>query len=114
MVARADIQAGICGFHTSVLATAERSRVVSFTVETDCETVAALAAALSEHGTFDAFDEIDPRTDGSLMPLVRANLHGCCAGCAVPVGLFKAMQVAAGLALPKDIEIALSLDRGAQ
>ena len=47
------------------------------------------------------------------MPLVRANLHGCCAGCAVPVGLFKAMQVAAGLALPKDIEIALSLERGA-
>ena len=79
---------------------------MGFTVETDCETVAALAAALAEHGDFDAFDEIDPRTDGSLMPLVRANLHGCCAGCAVPVGLFKAMQVAAGLALPKDIEIA--------
>jgi len=43
-MARADIQAGICGFRTSVLATAERSRLVSFTVETDCETVAALAA----------------------------------------------------------------------
>jgi hypothetical protein len=114
MVARAEIQAGICGFRASVEATANRGRLVSFTVETDCETVAALAAALGGHGDFDAFDEIDPRTGGSLMPLVRANLHGCCAGCAVPVGLFKAMQVAAGLALPKDIEIALSLDRGAQ
>ena len=114
VVARAEIQAGICGFRTSVLATAERSRLVSFTVETNCETVAALATALTEHGDFDAIDEIDPRTEGSLMPLVRANLHGCCAGCAVPVGLFKAMQVAAGLALPKDIEIALSLDRSAQ
>jgi len=29
-------------------------------------------------------------------------------GCAVPVGLFKAMQVMAGLALPKDISIRVS------
>ncbi|MFN2352102.1 MAG: hypothetical protein ABR497_09170, partial [Kiritimatiellia bacterium] len=35
------------------------------------------------------------------------NLKGCCAGCAVPVGVFKAMQVAAGLALPKDPTITL-------
>ena len=101
VVARAEIQAGICGFRTSVLATAERSRLVSFTVETNCETVAALATALTEHGDFDAIDEIDPRTEGSLMPLVRANLHGCCAGCAVPAGLFKAMQVAAGPRAPQ-------------
>ena len=113
MIARADIQAGICGFRTSALATAERSRSVRFTVETDCVTVAAPATAWTEQGDFDACDEIDPRTEGSLMPFVGANLHGCCAGCAVPVGLFKAMQVAAGLALPKDIEIALSLDRSA-
>jgi sorbitol-specific phosphotransferase system component IIBC len=111
MQAHADIQAGICGFRTSVSATAERNRLVSFAAETDCETVATLAAALTEHGAFDAFDEIDPRTEGSLMSVVRAHLKGCCAGCAVPVGLFKAMQVAAGLALPKDIEIGLSLDR---
>jgi hypothetical protein len=39
---------------------------------------------------------------------VRATLKGCCAGCAVPAGLFKAMQVAAGLALPKDINIRLT------
>jgi hypothetical protein len=111
MEARADIQAGICGFRTRVAASAQRARLVSFTVDTDCETVAALAAALTEHGAFDAFDEIDSRTDSGLMGVVRAHLRGCCAGCAVPVGLFKAMQVAAGLALPKDIEIGLSVDR---
>ena len=111
MVAHAEIQAGICGFRTTVAATAERGRLVRFTLETDCQTVAALATTLTEHGEFDAFDEIDPRTEGSLLPLVRANLKGCCAGCAVPVGLFKAMQVAAGLALPKDLEIALSVER---
>lgn len=113
MQAHANVQAGICGFRTSVVATAERSRLVSFAVESDCETVTALATALAEHGVFDAFDEIDPRTDGSLLPVVRENLKGCCAGCAVPVGLFKAMQVAAGLGLPKSIEIELSVDRTA-
>jgi hypothetical protein len=111
MQAHADIQAGNCGFRTRVTASAERARLVSFTVVTDCETVAALAAALTEHGSFDAFDEIDSRTDSGLMAVVRAHLKGCCAGCVVPVGLFKAMQVAAGLALPTDIEIGLSVDR---
>jgi len=42
------------------------------------------------------------------MTKVQAVLTGCCAGCAVPVGLFKAMQVAAGLALAKDIAITLA------
>ena len=106
--AHADIKAGICGFHTQVTTSAEGGRWVRLAAETDCDTVAALAAALQEHGPFDAFAEIDPRTDGSLPAAVRAHLKGCCAGCAVPVGLFKAMQIAAGLALPKDIEITLT------
>jgi hypothetical protein len=114
MDAHADIQAGICGFRTQVTASAERARRVRFAVDTGCETVASLAAALAEHGDFDAFDEIDPRTDSGLMAVVRAHLRGCCAGCAVPVGLFKAMQVAAELALPKDVEIGLSVDRTPQ
>ena len=108
MEACADIQAGICGFRTRVAASGEGARRVSFTVETDCETIAALAAALTEHGAFDAFDEIDSRTESALMTVVRAHLKGCCDGCAVPVGLFKAMQVAAGLALPREVVIELT------
>jgi hypothetical protein len=110
MGARAEIQGSDCGFRTQVTASAEDSRHVHFVVSTDCEKVAALATGLTEHGPFDAFDEIDPRTEGSLMSVVRQHLQGCCSGCAVPVGLFKAMQVAAGVALPQDISIAVSLD----
>ena len=79
-------------------------------VNTDCQKVAALATGLTEHAPFDAFDEIDPRTEGRLMSVVREHLQGCCSGCAVPVGLFKAMQVAAGMALPQDIAISVSSD----
>jgi hypothetical protein len=41
------------------------------------------------------------------MSAVRASLSGCCAGCAVPVGIFKAMQAAAGVALPRDVTITM-------
>ena len=108
--AHARIGAGICGFTTSVTATAEQGRLVELLVDSDCETIVALAAAIHEHGAFDAYDEIDPRTDGALLPLVHEYLHGCCSGCACPVGMFKAMLVAAGLALPKDIVIEMSKD----
>ena len=109
--AYADIQAGICGFHTQVATQADGSYSVSFDIVTDCETIAALAAGLTEHGPFNALEEIDPRTPSDLLAVVSTHLKGCCAGCAVPVGLFKTMQVAAGLALPKDVEIGLSADR---
>jgi len=41
---------------------------------------------------------------------VRAVLKGCCSGCAVPCGIFKAMQVAAGLALPAPASIEIVKD----
>lgn len=109
--AHADVQAGICGLRTHVTAHGGDGYSVSFDIVTDCETVAALAMALTEHGPFNALEEIDPRTPSGLLAVVSMHLKGCCAGCAVPVGLFKAMQVAAGLALPKDVEIGLSIDR---
>jgi hypothetical protein len=108
MEARADVQAGVCGFRSAVAASCADHRHAQLAVTSDCETVGALAAALREHGPFDAFDEIDSRTESALMAVVRAHLKGCCAGCAVPVGLFKAMQVAAGLALPREVVIELT------
>jgi len=47
-------------------------------------------------------------SEGVVMAIARGSLKGCCAGCAVPVGVFKAMQVAAGLALPKDIRLKIA------
>lgn len=114
--AHADVQAGICGFHAQVAAHGGGGYSVSFDIVTDCETIASLAAGLTEHGLFNALEEIDARTPSGLLAVVSAHLKGCCAGCAVPVGLFEAMQVAAGPALPKDVAIELSVDRmtGAQ
>ena len=100
------IQAGICGFITHVSAESEDNQNVNFGIKSNCEKIEALAVKLNTIQPVDAFQEISLTGEGKIMPIVRETLKGCCAGCAVPVGVFKAMQVAAGLALPKDISIA--------
>lgn len=110
MKATVEIDAGVCGFQTRVEATSEDSQNVSFQIETDCEKIDRLGQTLRAHGGIDAYQEIGLGAEGALLRTVRETLTGCCAGCAVPVGLFKVMQVAAGLALPKDISIAMSKD----
>ncbi len=103
-IATATISAGVCGFVTAVTATCEDGQNVSFSVESPCEKIQALGAALP---TVDAFAEIGAGFDGQVLSTVRAHLGGCCAGCIVPAGVFKAMQVAAKLALPQAMSIGL-------
>ncbi len=99
------IEAGICGFLTEIEANSEDSQHVSFKVNTNCETIDKLSKKL---GIYDAYNEIKEGFDGELFKVIRAELKGCCAGCAVPVGFFKSMQVAAVVALPKNISITIS------
>ena len=75
---------------------------------TDCEKNQGLAAKLAALGPVDAFQEISPAAEGRVMGAARSTLKGCCAACAMPVGVFKAMQVAAGLALARDIAITIT------
>jgi len=97
-VARGKINAGICGFETEVLASSEDQQHVSFTVTSTCENIRALAERLPE---VDAYAELGTGFDGELHQVFRASLRGCCSGCVVPAGIFKAMQIAAGVALPQ-------------
>jgi hypothetical protein len=105
MQAKAEIDAGVCGFHTTARAVSEDRMLVRFEVTSDCEKIRGLGNALASKGPVNAYEEINPVADSVVMAAVRECLKGCCAGCAVPVGIFKSMQVAAGLALPKDITI---------
>ena len=47
---------------------------------------------------------------GVVLTTARESLKGCCAACAVPVGAFKALQVAAGVALPKDVMLKITAE----
>ncbi|HOX36405.1 MAG TPA: hypothetical protein PL033_00335 [Candidatus Brocadiia bacterium] len=107
MKANVEISAGICGFRTIAIARSEDSQNVSFEISTDCENIRKLSEAVAGLGLLDAYEEISTGGDSRLLACCRRELKGCCSGCAVPTGFFKAMQVAAGLALPQDIVITM-------
>ena len=96
------VKAGVCGFVTRIHAESEDEQNVTLKVDSDCEKIRKMAETLPE---LDAYHEIEAGFDGEMMKTVRAGIKGCCAGCAVPSGLFKAMQAAASLALPQTATI---------
>ena len=73
-------------------------------IESECEAIQRLAAELTE---VDPFEEISFRGAGPRV-LQVASAHCAHAACPVAVGIIKAVEVAAGLALPADVVIKLS------
>ena len=112
MKAHTVIDAGTCGFQTTVAADSPDSRHVTFAIETDCDVVTKLVAALEERQPIDVYGEIDKRKESVILATVLGTLAECRKSCAVPLGIFKAMQVVTGLALPKDIHIGVVADKG--
>ena len=104
-MASAEIESGICGFCTTVKTTAE-GRAVRVEFETDCGYVEQLAEALTE---VDPYREISYRGEGPVTLKLAAE-HLVHPACPVPSGILKAIEVAAGLALPKDASIKPSRD----
>jgi len=111
MKAHSLIDAGTCGFHTTVVADSPDKRHVTFAIETECDEVAKLIAALEERQPIDAFGEIDKRRESVILATVVETLAECRKSCAVPLGVFKAMQVVAELAPPKDVHIEVAADQ---
>jgi hypothetical protein len=50
-----------------------------------------MAVALKAKGPVDAYQEIGPAAESVVLGVAREALKGCCAACAAPVGVFKAM-----------------------
>jgi hypothetical protein len=99
-----EMQAGVCGFRTVVRARSDDVQNVTLDIESTCEKISALAAQL---GAIDAYQEIGDGFDGVVLTAARAHLKGCCAGCVVPSGIFKTVQVAGGVALPAPISVTI-------
>jgi hypothetical protein len=100
-----EVQAGICGFVTQVEAHAEDDgQTVRLRIDSTCEYVRNLAEQLTE---VDAFQEISFRRTGP-RTLQLAPQYLKHPACPVPAGIIKAIEVAAGLALPKDVVIKVS------
>jgi len=103
----ATIRSGVCGFVTTVRATPNGRRMVNIHIETTCPNIQKLAGEIA---TLDAFSEISWR-GGSTVYELMAKYAGH-ASCPVGSGILKAMEVAAGLAVPRNVSIELSVEHG--
>jgi len=99
----AEIDAGVCGHLTTVRAAKTDGYKVRVAAESTCPHVRKIAADLAaDGGEVDALHQIGLR-QGLPTVLETAYRHCAHAACPVPAGLIKAIEVAAGLALPRDV-----------
>ncbi len=100
------IRPGICGLNTVVIAEKEKKKV-RLTIVTDCDMVRAMAEELKELDIMATF------TGFLTNPVYRAaSKHLRHVTCPVPCGILKALEVEAGLALPRDVSIEFLLSKG--
>jgi hypothetical protein len=105
----AEIQAGVCGFDSVVRATCLDGLQVTLQLESNCPKVRKMAAALH---SLDALDEVLRKPLVDTTPIRIASKLGLHVSCLVPVGILKAVEAAAGLALPGQSRIVIERDRG--
>jgi hypothetical protein len=99
----AEIFAGNCSFNTTVEATME-GRVCKLRITSECNAIQKMGEELTE---VNPYGEISFKR---AMPKIHEAGHKFCthAACPVPVGIIKAMEIEAKLALPTDVIIKLS------
>ena len=102
-MAKAEIFSGICGFNTTV-ETKMNGRSCTLSIESECGAIQRMAEHLTE---VDPFREFTYRGAGPETFDV-AEKYCSHAACPVPVGIIKAVEIEAGLALPTDVTIKLS------
>jgi hypothetical protein len=102
-MATAEIFAGNCGFTTKVEATMD-GKVCKINISSECAAIRNMAEELTE---VNPYQEISFKR---AMPKIHEAGHKFCthAACPVPVGILKAVEVEAKLALPTDVTIKLS------
>lgn len=100
---QATVNPGICGFATKVTADCEDGQTAAVSLETECPSLAPMAEKLGEVDAFAAcFGKI---ADSAVYQI--ANDYCAHTACPVPCAVVKAVEAAAGLALPADVSIAI-------
>ena len=97
---RVSINPGICGFTTIVEIKKTGKRQFSVILTTECEKLGQLASQIE---TLDLTEVFKQAKDSRLYSAVAdCQLHPACP---TPVGIIKALEVEAGVALARDVEI---------
>jgi hypothetical protein len=110
MKVKVDVIEGTCGFKTTTLITSDDGTYVAFDIKSECEKIGILSAMLMARSPVNARNELNPMTESGVLQLIRGVLTGPCEACALPVALMKGMQVAAGIAQPRDVQIHIATE----
>jgi len=94
---KVNIQPGACGMSVTVEVKKKEKKTFTVTVTSECVMVQKLGTEIPELGIMDAFKRL-------LENPVYKKAAGCLkhASCPVPCGILKALEVEAGLNVPKD------------
>ena len=100
-MATVHVTSGICGFEAQIQSSASDVTSMTREIRSGCPRIRQLAEQLTR---VSALEEIGlPITETSTYKAAnRCSVHGACA---VPSAILKAIEVAAGLALPADVHI---------
>lgn len=104
-MAVAEVHAGVCGFVSRVTAEFdERTGRVSLQIDTECPNCKKLTEALQSVDGYEVALTA-PIRNPVYHAAATAGLH---AACPLPCGILKAVEVACGLTLPRDVSIRIS------
>jgi hypothetical protein len=105
-VIRVAVDSGICGFHCLVEAwEKERRKVLIRITGSECQQIQRLAECVQDLSLKELFAPVSKNRIFS-----SAQACGCHPSCPVPVAVLKAVEVAMGMALPKDVVIRFQRD----
>ncbi len=94
------VNSGACGYAVTIRAEKNAEGKVSISLDTDCEMVNKMLDDIAQLDKTAAFVRFESN------PVYRsASKHLKHAACSVPSGILKALEVAAGLNVPKDVTI---------
>jgi hypothetical protein len=97
---RVKIDPGVCGFSAVVTVEKQEGQNFSVKIESDCEMVQQLGQEISSLTLKDAFIRFDNnRVYGKASSCLKHT------ACPVPSGILKALEVEAGLAVPRNVTV---------
>ncbi len=100
-----EVQAGVCGFVSAMTAESGDMQHVRITFRTDCPNLKPLEGA--DPILIDAYsDAFGPVGDTQSYRILRPHVRH--AACPVPMAMVKAVEAAAGLALPRDVRVTIT------
>lgn len=104
-VVRVTVDSGICGFHCVIEAWEKEKRKISIRISgSECKQIQSLSEEVREMNLRDLFAPIGKSPVFSIAQSV-----GCHPSCPVPIATLKAVEVAMGMALPRDAVIRFEL-----